>query len=196
VVSKAVRTSIKVETAAIDGFTWYISVEKIFNGKVSLNVDRKKVMINSSNEIIKLKIPPPIRPGAITGKVTCHRARNEEAPRLRAASSKEILKVCRLAVTVTTTKGTVIVRCAGMKDQKLSEIPNSSAMRKIPSPSTICGKTIGDIRSVYSSRRPRSGPRFNPSAAMVPITRDNGVTIRPSAKLNINEFCQFSDLKT
>ena len=50
-------------------------------------------MINSSNDIIKLKIAPAIKPGLIIGKVIYQTAQNFEAPRLLAAYSNEVLNV-------------------------------------------------------------------------------------------------------
>jgi hypothetical protein len=82
-------------------------------GNVLSNVVKKNVIINSSNEIIKLKIAPATKAGLMMGKVMYHTAQKRDAPRLRAASSKVTSKVCKLAPTDIITKGIVIVRCAG-----------------------------------------------------------------------------------
>ena len=107
-----------------------------------------------------------------------------------AASSKEILNVWRLAPTVTITKGMVIVKCAGTKAHKLSEIFNWSAILNNPNPSTICGNTIGEIIIAWIDCLPFLGPRSNPKATKVPRIRDNGVTIIAIVRLRKVAFCQ------
>ena len=189
----AVIAKVRADTAAMDGFTWYINVENISKGNVLWKVAKKNVIMNSSNEIIKLKIAPAINPGLIIGRVIYQTAQNFEAPRLLAASSKEILNVWRLAPTVTITNGIVIVKCAGTKAHKLSEIFNWSAILNKPNPSTICGNTIGEIMIAWIVCLPFLGPRSNPKATKVPRTRDNGVTINANVRLRKVAFCQSSE---
>ena len=112
--SKSTEKMISKEaTAEIVGLIEPLMPSHICFGNVTALAPLIKIAITtSSKEVIKANSAPVMTPGRIKGKVTFRNVIKRLAPKLRAALSKVMSKPCKVAVTLTTTKGSAKHVCA------------------------------------------------------------------------------------
>ena len=97
----------------------------IWRGKVVCSgPPRNKTTTTSSNEVAKANSAPESTPGQTMGSITLRKAKNCEAPRLRAARIRLMSKPPSVAVTVITTNGMPKTACTSTIPSRLLAMPS------------------------------------------------------------------------
>src|SRR5699024_3403006 len=135
---------------------------------------------------INANIEPVIRPDLICGSVTNQKVVNGLAPKSIEASSNTICSSVITASKERSTKGIIIIVCPTSSASKLRTKPKLAPNCSNAAPSTMCGRTKGDIKVEAKTDFPLKSRLDINNASGTAINTDTTVATKASNELVMN----------